>query len=344
MSDNEAATVVRIGDPSELVAGLPALFGFTPRESLVVLSLGGERERIGFRLRHDLVPPEDTRGLAVQLVEMLVRNGASNVLVVGCSTDAELCAENVDALCEVLEHAGIGLRDALRCDGRRWWSYTCQERCCPEEGTPYDPLSSQMVAEAVVHGVAMVPDRADLGLRFSAVRGAAAVSMAAATERALADVTSTLQRTGASRRGTVDRGALEVGVQRIQDTLGRALGGTPVGDADAATLSVWCGLVPVRDIAWAQVTRADAADHLDVWSQVARKVVSPWEPAVLSLAAFCAWLSGDGALAWFALDRVEQVDPTYSMAELIRETLRRGLPPDSWVPVDEELIWDSVGG
>lgn len=343
MNDDDA-TVIRVDDPAEIVSGLPALFGFTPRESLVVLSLSGERGRLGAGMRHDLVPTDDVVGLAEQLVRMLVRNGVSTVIVVGCSTDAALCALNVYALCGALERAGVDVSDALRCDGQRWWSYTCHQSCCPAAGTAYDPRSGRMLAEAVVRGIAMVPDRADLARRFAPVGGSQAEAMAAATERALGEIAVHLERTGEGRSSGVSRRLVEHGVIAVRGALDRALGGAPVSDEDAATLATWCALVPVRDLAWAQVTRANAAAHLEVWSQVARKVLPPWEPAVLSLTGFCAWLSGEGALAWCAMDRVEQADPHYSMAELIRETLRNGLSPDSWIPVPEDLVWDAIDG
>ncbi|MBA2550298.1 MAG: DUF4192 domain-containing protein [Nocardioidaceae bacterium] len=344
MNDDDATTVLRINDPGEIVSGLPALFGFTPRESLVVLALTGERGRIESGMRNDLVPAEVTSEQGEHIVRMLLRNGVSTVIVVGCSDDAALCATNVYALCGALERAGIALREALRCDGERWWSYSCHERCCPPAGTAYDPLASRLLAEAVVRGVAMVPDRADLALRFAPVSGSQAVAMEAATDQAVDGIASQLEATMSGGGGGVSRSLVEHGATVVRQALDRALSGVPVSNEDAAILSTWCALVPVRDLAWAQVTRANAAAHLEVWSQIARKVVPPWEPAVLSLTGFCAWLNGDGALAWCALDRVEQADPAYSMAELVRETLRHGLAPDCWIPVPEHLIWDAIDG
>jgi len=342
MNDDDRTTVVRADDPAEIVSGLPALFGFTPRESLVVLSLSGERGRSEFQIRNDLAPAEQVTEVGEHLALMLMRNDVSRVLIVGCSSDAELCGLNVRAFCAVLQRAGIELHSALRCDGERWWSYTCHEPCCPASGTPYDPRSSRLLAEAVAQGIAMVPDRSDLALRFAPVSGSRAVVMATATDRALGDIAARLDRTTADRGSGVSRPLVEHGVALVRQRLDRGLRGVPVSDEDAAILSTWCWFVPVRDLAWAQVTRDNAAAHLEVWSQVARKVVPPWEPAVLSLTAFCAWLSGNGALAWSALDRVEQADPDYSMAELIRETLVHALPPDTWIPVPAELVWDTV--
>jgi hypothetical protein len=43
--------------------------------------------------------------------------------------------------------------------------------------------------------------------------------------------------------------------------------------------------------------------------------------------AFCAWQSGDGALANVALDRSLADNPDYSMALLLRDALDSGAPP-----------------
>jgi hypothetical protein len=43
-----------------------------------------------------------------------------------------------------------------------------------------------------------------------------------------------------------------------------------------------------------------------------------------------AWLSGNGALAWCAVDRSVESDPDNSLAELVGELLSRAVPPSSW--------------
>jgi hypothetical protein len=52
-----------------------------------------------------------------------------------------------------------------------------------------------------------------------------------------------------------------------------------------------------------------------------------------ALLAFAAWLAGDGALAWCALDRCEEAEPGYRMAALLTHALAAALPPSSWRPL-----------
>jgi len=116
-----------------------------------------------------------------------------------------------------------------------------------------------------------------------------------------------------------------------------------VSDERAATLAVWCSMVPLRDLAWSRMTRASAGDHLALWTATSQRVLPPYEPAVLSLAAFAAWLTGDGASAWCLLDRCSVADPEYSMAALLRDALQRCIGPDVWLPVPRGLALRACG-
>jgi len=88
--------------------------------------------------------------------------------------------------------------------------------------------------------------------------------------------------------------------------------------------------VEVRDAALYAVTRASAADHLRVWSCLLRGASDDQVPDVAALTAFCAWLSGDGALAWCALDRCFAVDDVHRLGRCLAECLERALPPSAW--------------
>ena len=51
--------------------------------------------------------------------------------------------------------------------------------------------------------------------------------------------------------------------------------------------------------------------------------------APASLLAFGSWLSGDGAMAWCALDHVPQGKP-YALGNLVATAIERGLHPREW--------------
>ncbi len=93
----------------------------------------------------------------------------------------------------------------------------------------------------------------------------------------------------------------------------------------------------VRDAAWGLITRSGARGHQEFWSDVARRVPEPLVAAPAALAGWAAWQSGNGALAWIAVDRCREVDPGYGLAGILAHCLDQALPPDT---VGCELDWD----
>lgn len=351
--------VLRVRSVPDLLSLVPVVLGFEPAESLVVVGVAGRHP--GFQVRVDLPQDardeEETTALAEQVVAAVLPQGCTRVAVLAFSG-----RETADLVATVtarrFRHAGVELLDVLRADGRRYWSLLCaDERCCSPRGTPYDPRATVLRAEAALAGRSVAPDRSTVAARFAAARGEARTSAHAAVRAAEDEALAVLglRNRAQLRRPTrqVADSAAPIGAARVDamlDILLPAGGSDPaavaaaVTAARAATLSVWCALVPVRDLAWSRMSRADAASHLALWTAVSRWAVPPYEPAVLSLAAFAAWLSGDGASAWCALDRCVEADPAYSMVSLLRETLQRCMSPDLWTPVPREIAWTQCVG
>jgi hypothetical protein len=51
---------------------------------------------------------------------------------------------------------------------------------------------------------------------------------------------------------------------------------------------------------------------------------------VASVLGFHAWLAGDGALGWCALERAAEGEPPCSLADVVAEALEQALPPSLW--------------
>lgn len=335
--------VLKARSIEDLLASVPTLFGFHPRRSLVAIAMHGKR--LGFRLRVDLPSPPDVDAVAEQILIPLLDQRPDGVIVIAYVEPEptpevrgaeRLAADHlVNAILARLDAGGIGTREAVRCDGNRYWSYLCEsDGCCSPEGTPYEVESSPVLARAVYNGVEVLPDRESLERRFLPVRGADRIRMAAVTDAVVDEVLGEVELGAASpadrgrllRRGadfmTERLGQLDSAAARIRD------------DEDAARLSVWSMLTPVRDLAWSYIQPRNAPDHLTLWTAVAQRVVPPFEPSVLSLAGFAAWLSGDGAQARCALERTLHVDRDYTMARLLAQVLDGYLPPSAWRPFD----------
>ena len=112
----------------------------------------------------------------------------------------------------------------------------------------------------------------------------------------------------------------------------RAVRRTPAGerltDDEVAWLGVLLTHVPVRDVAWERTDGAD--EHIALWTDVLRRAEPELTAAPGCLLAFAAWRAGQGALAAVALERVLARHPDYSLALLLDDLLRRGVPPASW--------------
>jgi len=336
---NQDPPVIRARSISEMLGTLPVLFGFHPEESLVVVALEGPRSRAGFRIRVDLPRPEDHDSLACHVADVLRHQNTNSALLVAYSADPSLADPLIEACWDRLVLDGVTIVEAVRCDGSRYWSYRCHEpACCPPEGTPYDVATSAGMAHAVAEGIEVLPDRAALAGRLAAPQGQLWTRMQSAVAVAAAEMASIAAQTGDAERPRV---LAEIGVARVKPMVLRALDepGATLEDADVAQILVWCSLIVVRDVAWAQMTPQNATASFALWSQVARRALPPFEPAVLSLAGFAAWIKGDGAAAWCAVERAEGADPDYSMMALLRETLTRVVPPSAWQPFDEALVW-----
>lgn len=304
----DARPVTRLSGPGDAVAMIPYLLGFTPTESLVVIALQGPRRRFGPCFRIDL--SSDTEAISAQAdyVRALVRHHRFNpVMVFAFSSRAEPADAALSAVQARLSAAGVGVLDAIRADGTRWWSATCRDPlCCSPDGTPYDVETSRVAAEAVLAGMQRAPDRESLRAQFlplDSERVAAVSEAASKLQRGIDPVPLISVALDAPHDLPVDRVAqLAMAVQRVVD----------------------------RDAAWSMMTRANASRHLELWRAVMQSVPDALLPPVGALTAFAAWLSGRGVLASHAAERVLEVDSNYSMARLVIDALQASLNPSTW--------------
>jgi hypothetical protein len=141
------------------------------------------------------------------------------------------------------------------------------------------------------------------------------------------------ERTAAARAQLVASG------RWVQERVRRYLAdGVPLDATDVGRMLTLLLAIEVRDVAWAEMTRDNARRHVDLWRDVVRRTPRDVLAAPATLLAFAAWLAGDGALSWCALDRAREADPDYSMATLVERALTCAVPPSSWTPLTEENL------
>ncbi|HEV2797036.1 MAG TPA: DUF4192 family protein, partial [Nocardioides sp.] len=113
--------------------------------------------------------------------------------------------------------------------------------------------------------------------------------------------------------------------------------GTTFAPAELAAVAVSLPLGEVRDEAWTWLDRADARRAVDLWSDAVRRMPTSHVAGPAAVLAFAAWLVGDGALAWCAVDRCREADPTHSLASLVAQLLDSATSPDLWADLRPQL-------
>ncbi len=329
---------LRIKSPTDLIAAVPLLLGFHPEESAVMLTVGGATEP--FFARVDLPRcPEDVAAVVEDLCEVAGRHGVHDVALVLLTDDAVGAQETFDALVTGLATPAVDVQVALRADGRRWFPLRGLAGD-PDTGEEYDLATHPFTLEAMVEGRvvhdsrgaladSLLPTDPDEVEQVSAAVDAASGRMIDACRQ----VPDGPERAAAARTQFVAEG------RWVQQRVRRFLADRePLDTPDVGRLLNVMMDIDVRDVAWAEMTRDDARRHVDLWRDVVRRtpfhVLAP--PA--TLLAFAAWLAGDGALAWCALDRAKEADPDYSMAMLVERALTCAVAPSSWTPLEERHL------
>jgi len=312
MNPTVGKTTLNARSPEDILALVPLVLGFHPEESLVMLTFGSGRG--AFHARVDLPGPDDTDDVIDLLLSAALRNRIDGVVFVLYTVDSDTAFDLAPMLVSAFVAEHIGVIDVLRTDGTRWFPLAAGP---DHEGTPYDVSAHPFTVQGVYDGTVTQPNR--LALAESLVGPDDEVAQVEAEIPARLGRVPDLQRPAEARW--------------LVDLIGRCLSsGVSPSAAELARLVVAVLDAELRDLAWTHMTHANARGHVEFWSDVARRTPDDFVAAPATLLAFAAWLSGQGALAWCALDRVHVVDPAYALAELVAGALTAAMPPSSWTP------------
>lgn len=306
-----APTTLTARTPDDVLAMVPVVLGFVPSESVAMLTFGAARP---FHARVDLPGGRDEiPEVVASLLDPARGHGVRRVLFVVYTADARLATATVRALTRAFERARIDVVDALRADGERWFPAVGTRPGVPPWGVRYDVSAHPFLARAVVDGRVTYQSREEL--RATLVGDPAGIARVVG---ALAELTG--ETTSWPDQATWVRAAVE---RHVCD-------GTSPDDGEVARLLRGMLETTVRDAAWSVMTRETSREHVRLWGDVLRRGPTPLIAAPAALLAFAAWQSGQGALAWCALDRCAEADEEYSLAALVAEALQRAVPPDAW--------------
>ncbi|MEV0310404.1 DUF4192 domain-containing protein [Nonomuraea fuscirosea] len=302
--------------PTDVLAAVPYLVGFHPTSSLIVVGLArGQAKMVA---RWGLPFPPGTLDAMAPLFE---REGVTEIVVIGYGP-GELVTPAADEARLLAAKSGVRVGEALRAHEGRYWSYVCDlATCCPAEGTPYNPSTSQIAAEATVRGLVALPDRESLERTLAPITGPVRMAMRRATAEAIADFRARLM--AATDLDAFAGQFVSDGLARVRAALKTHTEGGRLDDVEAAKLGLDLVIMRVRDEGWTLMEDS----HAPLWKDLTRRLEPRFVPPAASLLAIAAWREGNNVQATIALERALACDPTYSMANLLMHALQNLLSP-----------------
>lgn len=284
--------------PVDLAAVVPIVLGFHPEESLVLLTFGGPRP---FHARLDLPATKDVPEAIATLLAPARRMHVASVALIVYSARPRVAAAAARYADRVFTAAGIEVVEAFRVHGGTLWAFEGRPDI-PRAGLPFDAADHPFRAEAVLQGFVTRGSREEVATSMATDGGAAA-----AVARRLADV--------------------------------EAMGRTDVAIVLAEMLDLemepdgWASFLlsltrpEVGDLVWKQLHEVHPREAVEFWSRVVRMCPRPLVATPAAFLAYAAWLCGQGAVAWCALDRCFEVEPEHRLGRLIAVALSKAVPP-----------------
>lgn len=309
--------------PATLIAALPAILGFVPEKSLVLVSLAAGE--LGSVMRADLCDElADRVGHLAELVAAANPAAAIAVIVDANGAQCPRCNEEYRQLCAALA-AALSQRDIVLwaahvvdrvAAGGRWH---CVDGCgC--SGVIDDPSASPLAMAAVLDGRQLYPRRSDLQAVIAVDDPVRSAELAVALGHQAAD------REIAHRADSV--GCSRQDVENALAAAARVADGQSLSDTELARLGCALGDARVRDMLYALAVGENAGAAESLWALLARVLPEPWRVEALVLLAFSAYARGDGRLAGVSLQAALCCEPGHRMAGMLDTALQSGLRPE----------------
>lgn len=358
-------TIIKAHSPADLLAMVPALVGFEPRNSVVILGFAGNRTCGA--LRYDLPPQAHERGVIDRIVATLLRIPSLDSAVIVIRTDrsfpARLGAPHVrlaKALARSLRSSGIGLKESLCHAADGWASYLDPKS--PPGGHPLADIEASLIHHEVpdelrnerMHPLpeGRIPSVDDEEMDATANQIAELEALHSELAKPHVVPGSAFGLHGDDDR---DWGALEV----CRD-LPLFFEGVLGWDADDVTHGAGLLLFvlkgpPLRDRAMLQwATNLSVGDDMDLnplahsglmlgdgprpdvrrieraialLTGVIARAEDRYRPAPLCMLAWLNWALGRSSVAGKHIDEALSIDPDYSMAQLQYSILSNGILP-----------------
>lgn len=305
--------------PGVLIAALPAVLGFVPEKSLVLVTV--DRGDMGCVMRVDLSDElMDSLGHVADVAAAARPDSVIAVVIDEEGANCRMCndehRELAALLATVLADRGIELLAAHVVDrvaaGGRWH---CADGC-GNAGIVDDPSASPLAAAAVLDGRRLYARRAELQELVDVIDPARTDTLAEVIDGGKPDP--------AERRDDAARADIEAAIAAAA----RVADAAELGDDELARLAWALTDIRVRDTLYALAVGENAGQAESLWAMLSRTLPEPWRVEALVLLAFSAYVRGDGPLAGVSLEAALRGDPTHRMAGMLDTALQSGMRPE----------------
>lgn len=332
-------------DAASLLTAIPALLGFIPERSIIILFVGPGRT-VRATMRHDLAVDDDGTPqpallrVFAELGSICARYGARDLLVAIVDDRFALddpCHRRVLALAnrEFSASGGVSIGFVLNeFDCGAAWSVAWRPRAnrpapiaVPKAGAGVlaDPRTCPTaIATAVSTGRRLLSSRSEMQ------------QMLVPSPRCAEPVCNHLDAPnepldGVGAQDTAEhRRLLALIVDRVQAGPPK-LDCSTLNELERAILTL-----PVRDaaLALAVTDLRDGAELL--WRELTRRLQKQGRASAATMLAHLHYIGGEGAYAGVALDAALAADPSWSLAGLLDRALRNGMRPNTlWEMIDD---------
>ncbi|MBU6245661.1 MAG: DUF4192 family protein [Actinomycetales bacterium] len=391
----------RLSGPDAVIASIPYLIGFHPQDSVVVVWLRNHRAALTQRV--DVPSREcDIDAEAAATVAMARPAAADSAVILIFGQDpwelpgssdagqglrgeadavtsplpADGWREDIaSALQACLERERVACLDILHVFEDRWWSYLCQDGCCPRVGRRLDPQVQAEVAswlgstgsppapsrQAVVADLdadqqarAIVQPEVERIVAALTARLAGAASPAAELEqwrseqiRDLLPVFSDSQQEPRSQPAShanqddakpADDKPADDKTSDDKTSDDKTADDKPADQQRAGQLLVALADIRVRDtLLWHLAASTDPRRSLSAMLGVLRAAGPGHIAPIATCTAIAAWLTGDGVRASAAAQRALADDGEYVLGVLVARSLAAGLAPAAWREVMRQV-------
>lgn len=313
--------------PQTLVAAIPHLLGFPPKQSVVVVALVEDEEGVNVALTTryplplaDRYDQDAGRDFAAQIAADAARAGSTNLLVTVWEDRPPLVLGGAaldlphkglfDALDELLDEDKLDGFEMVYTNDKRIWSYNCDEPCCGEvwglQIQEADRTNAAVNFPAA--GNVLQPNREAVAAEVAYTHNED-VMKALNTYTAAGDWNTFLSITG---RGKV--------VTTLHDLAAR---GGPFTAAETAATVIALHNIPIRDTFLWDLNQQGVNQQpaIQLLTEVVRSAPDTIVAPAATVLAMAHYTSGDDARANACADRALKANPSYSLAGLLDQAL-----------------------